>query len=121
MITLTPQPLWQHSSAWRISVDIADAFEAVIGAAFGQVDEIGHEVALDLVRIDEMGHAEFLGQRLAPRVDVDADDHVGADQLAPWMTLSPIPPSPKMTTLAPGSTFAVLITAPMPVVTPQPI
>ena len=40
---------------------------------------------------------------------------------APWITLSPIPPSPKTTTLAPGSTPAVLITAPIPVVTPQPI
>jgi len=39
---------------------------------------------------------------------------------APWITLSPIPPSPNTTTLAPGSTRAVLITAPIPVVTPQP-
>ena len=41
--------------------------------------------------------------------------------LAPWMTLSPIPPSPNTTTLAPGVTLAVLTTAPTPVVTPQPI
>ena len=41
--------------------------------------------------------------------------------LAPWMTLRPMPPSPNTTTLAPGSTFAVLITAPTPVVTPQPM
>ncbi len=40
---------------------------------------------------------------------------------APWTTLSPMPPSPNTTTLAPGSTLAVLITAPMPVVTPQPM
>jgi len=31
-----------------------------------------------------------------------------------------MPPSPKMATVAPGSTLAVFITAPMPVVTPQP-
>src|SRR4030095_2329348 len=37
------------------------------------------------------------------------------------MTFSPIPPRPNTTTLAPGSTFAVLITAPMPVVTPPPM
>ena len=40
---------------------------------------------------------------------------------SPWMTLSPIPPSPNTTAFAPISTFAVLMTAPMPVVTPQPI
>ena len=40
---------------------------------------------------------------------------------APWITFRPMPPRPKTTTFAPGSTFAVLITAPMPVVTPQPM
>jgi len=40
---------------------------------------------------------------------------------APWSTLSPIPPSPNTTTLSPTWTFAVLVTAPTPVVTPQPI
>jgi hypothetical protein len=37
------------------------------------------------------------------------------------MTVNPIPPRLKTTTFAPASTFAVLITAPMPVVTPQPM
>jgi len=41
--------------------------------------------------------------------------------LAPWITLRPMPPRPKTTTMAPGSTCAVKITAPMPVVTPQPM
>src|SRR5690606_29819861 len=30
-------------------LDVADAFEAVIGTALGQVDQIGHEIALDLL------------------------------------------------------------------------
>ena len=51
----------------------------MIGAAFGQVDQVRHQVAFDLVRIDEMGHAEFLGDILAGGVDVDADDHLGTD------------------------------------------
>ena len=67
MMTETPQPLWQHSERLAHRLDVADAFEAVIGAALGQVDEIGHEVALDLLRVDEMRHAELLGQRLARR------------------------------------------------------
>ncbi len=41
--------------------------------------------------------------------------------LAPWITFRPMPPSPNTTTLAPASTLAVKITAPMPVVTPQPM
>jgi hypothetical protein len=32
-----------------------------------------------------------------------------------------MPPRPNTTTREPGSTFAVKITAPMPVVTPQPM
>ena len=60
-------------------LDIADALEAVIGAALGQVHEIGDEITLDLLRVDEMGHPEFLGERPPLRVEVDADDHVGAD------------------------------------------
>ena len=39
---------------------------------------------------------------------------------APCTTERPIPPSPKTATLSPALTFAVLSTAPMPVVTPQP-
>ena len=40
---------------------------------------------------------------------------------SPWITLSPMPPSPNTTALAPASTLAVLMTAPIPVVTPQPM
>ena len=40
---------------------------------------------------------------------------------APWITFRPMPPRPNTTTLAPASTLAVKITAPMPVVTPQPM
>src|SRR5437868_13432915 len=56
---------------------IADAFEAVIGAALCQIDEIGHEIALHLLRIDEMRHAELLGKGAPAPMDIDADDHVG--------------------------------------------
>ena len=40
---------------------------------------------------------------------------------APWITFSPMPPSPNTTTVLPVSTLAVNSTAPMPVVTPQPM
>jgi len=38
----------------------------------------------------------------------------------PWITAKPIAPSPKTAVTAPSSTFAVLSTAPNPVVTPHP-
>ena len=63
---------------------VAGAVEGVVGttnlvvAAFGHVDEIGHDVALDFHRVDEVRHAEPLAPDLAVRVDVDPDDHVGA-------------------------------------------
>ena len=40
---------------------------------------------------------------------------------APWIAARPTPPAPNTATVAPGSTRAVLSTAPTPVVTPQPI
>ncbi len=39
---------------------------------------------------------------------------------APWMALRPTPPQPMTATVVPGSTLAVLNTAPRPVMTPQP-
>ncbi len=59
---------------------VADALEAVVGAAFRHLDQVRHQVALHLGRIDEMRHAEFLRDRAAVRVEVHADDHLGADQ-----------------------------------------
>jgi hypothetical protein len=62
-------------------VGIAGAVEAVVGAAVGEVeDRLHHLVVADFLRIDEVGHAESLGHRALGRVDVDADDAVGADQ-----------------------------------------
>src|SRR5690606_3397128 len=61
-------------------IHIADALEAVVGAALGQIHQIGHEVAFDLLRIDEVGHAEALGELALARVEVHAHDHVRAHQ-----------------------------------------
>src|SRR5690606_20696669 len=66
--------------------DVARAVEGVIGpadrvgAALRHVDEIGHEVAFHLLRVDEMRHAEALSPFLLGVVDVDADNHVGPGQ-----------------------------------------
>src|SRR3984957_19891942 len=62
-------------------VDVAEALETVIRAAVRERDEVRDQVAFDLFGIDEVGHAEFFGELLAPRIDVDADDLVGADEM----------------------------------------
>src|SRR5271155_2626488 len=65
--------------------DIADAFERIVGAAdligtaFGHIDEMGDKVAADFFRVDEMRHAEALAPGFFLRIEIDANDHVGAD------------------------------------------
>src|SRR5258708_2742857 len=72
---------------------VADAFEAVVGAAIGElhdgVDQVGQARG-----VDEVGHAELAPERLARGIQVDADDparthhpraldHVQADAAQP--------------------------------------
>src|SRR6185312_782634 len=38
-------------------VDVADAFERIVGAAAGQLDQIRDEVLADLLRVHEVRHA----------------------------------------------------------------
>src|SRR5256885_8741041 len=59
-------------------VDVADALEAVVGAALGQVHQVRDQLGAGFFRIDEMRDAEFLGERLARRIGIHADDHAGA-------------------------------------------
>ena len=55
------------------------------------------------------------------RVEIDAHDHVGAGEPQALNDVQPDAAEAENDALAPGSTLAVLITAPMPVVTPQPM
>src|SRR5438105_8596979 len=106
--------------------DIAGAIERVVGAAdlvgaaFGHVDEVRDQIAADLFRIDEVRHAEAPHSFLPLLMSTPMIMSAPASR-SPWMTLRPMPPSPNTTDLEPGSTLAVLRTAPMPVVTPQPM
>src|SRR5882672_3674338 len=58
------------AGATPMMIDIAHALETVIGAAARQIDEMGNELAAHVVGVHEVGHAETLGDRAAPRVDV---------------------------------------------------
>ncbi len=53
---------------------VADALEAVVRAAAGQLDEVRDEIAAHFLRVHEVGHPERLREGLPPRVDVHADD-----------------------------------------------
>src|SRR5581483_18743 len=44
-------------------IDIADAFETVVGTTACQLNQMRDEIAAHLFGIDEMGHAEFAGER----------------------------------------------------------
>src|SRR3569623_1487429 len=60
---------------------VADALEAVGGAAARELDEMRDEVALDVLRVHEVRHAEAATEGLARGIDIDADDLLGADEL----------------------------------------
>src|SRR6185312_13675054 len=57
------------------------AAEGVVGPAVGQGHQVGDEVAVDLLGVDEVGHAEAAAPLLLAVVEVHADDLVGADHL----------------------------------------
>src|SRR6202049_4895080 len=57
---------------------IAGAVEGEVGTAIGQRDQMLDDIAIDLLGIDEMGHAEAAAPFLLGIVEVDADDLVGA-------------------------------------------
>src|SRR5262249_5361565 len=53
---------------------VADALEAVIRASARELDEMGDKIALYLVWIDEIRHAELRGERASRRVEIDPDN-----------------------------------------------
>src|SRR5690606_8362027 len=59
-------------------LDVADALEAVVHTATGHIDDGGSDV-VNIMGIDEVGHAELPGQFGLGGVGVDADDAVGSD------------------------------------------
>src|SRR6185369_13335855 len=62
---------------------VADELETVVRAAARQLDQVRHQITLDVFGIDEVRQPEFSGEFLAGRIGVDADDHVGARKLCP--------------------------------------
>src|SRR5262245_55157592 len=61
-------------------IDVTDALEAVVSTAVRQRNQVLHQIPADLLRIDEVGEAELLGERAALRIEIHADDAVRAGQ-----------------------------------------
>ena len=59
---------------------VADALEAVVGAAVGELHDVIDDIA-HFLRVDEVRHAEAPRHRFALWVQIDANDLVGADHL----------------------------------------
>mmetsp|Transcript_16402 Transcript_16402/g.18241 ORF Transcript_16402/g.18241 Transcript_16402/m.18241 type:complete len:213 (+) Transcript_16402:3-641(+) len=119
MITLVPQPLWQHSSAarmvWTLPMHskVKSRPPSVISTStswIGRSWSFGftHSVApICFAKSNLVGLMSTPMMREAPA------------SRAPWMALRPTPPRPNTATVSPACTFAVLNTALYPVVTPQ--
>src|SRR5207342_2377210 len=59
---------------------VAGRIECVIGPAVGQFDDLGNDIlARHALGIEEVRHAELPAPLLTRRVDVDADNPIGAD------------------------------------------
>src|SRR3981081_2282386 len=119
--TEPPQPRWQASSAWRITVVLpvqSKVKSAPPSVSATRCAAMSPSIFFGLtkwVMPKRRPHSSLLSLRSTPMI-------LSAPTIrAPRITLSPIPPSPNTTTLAPGVTLAVLTTAPTPVVTPQPL
>src|SRR5882757_7890553 len=119
--TETPQPRWQASSAWRITVvlpvqsKVKSAPPSVSVTKCATMSPPTLDGLTKCVMPKRRPHSSLESLISTPMI-------LSAPTiLAPWMTFNPMPPRPNTTTLEPGVTLAVLTTAPTPVVTPQPM
>src|SRR3546814_4042508 len=60
---------------------VAGAVESIDSAAVGQGHQMRNDIVGDLLRVNEMGHAELAPPFFSVGIDIDADDHIGARHL----------------------------------------
>jgi acyl-CoA reductase-like NAD-dependent aldehyde dehydrogenase len=107
----------------RVEALLADSIDAgaevLLGAERPDVAS-GFYVAPTLLGADNTNpgaREEFFAPVIVVVPFDDVDEGIAIAR--PWMTFSPTPPTPKTTAVSPGSTSAVLSTAPTPVSTPH--
>src|SRR6218665_3800 len=120
MITLSPQPLWQHSSAARITSTLP---------MHSKENSTPPSVISTITSWIGLAWSFGFTQSVAPMVRAKSNlpglvstpmMRPARASLAPCISARPMPPSPNTATVSPGLTLAVFFTAPRPVVTPQP-
>jgi len=95
-------------------VDIAHTLEAIVGAAVGERNQVRDEIAADFLWIDEVRHAELLGERLPLRIDVDTDDLIGAHHVRALDDIKADAAQAKDDDIGARLDLGVLSTTPMP-------
>ena len=98
---------------------VADGHEREVGAAPGDAADLADRILLR--RVDGVGGAERPGLLELGPLHVDGDDRVRRHHRPALHRIQADASDPKMAMLAPGGTAAVLITAPTPVMTEQPM
>ncbi|MCY1308653.1 hypothetical protein D9M70_586780 [compost metagenome] len=120
MMTLSPQPLWQHSSAARMTCTLpmhSNEKSTPPSVISTMTSWIGLSWSLGLMQ--SVAPMALASTNLLGLVST-AMMRPALACTAPWITARPMPPRPNTATVSPSLTLAVLCTAPRPVVTPQP-
>ncbi len=99
---------------------VADAFEGKVDASIGHVDDDFLDRTVKVFRIDAVGGAQLLGDFKFGRVDIDGNDPAGLGFDRTDDRRQTDPAEAEDSDGIACFTLAVLSTAPMPVVTPQP-
>ncbi|MPN27728.1 hypothetical protein SDC9_175162 [bioreactor metagenome] len=120
MITDWPQPRCAHSSAARITLTLP---------MHSKLWSTPQVVISTITCWIGLSWSLGLTQSVAPKVLASSNleglvsmamMRPALASLAPWITARPMPPRPNTATVSPSCTLAVFLTAPRPVVTPQP-
>src|SRR5260370_42011365 len=99
---------------------VAGTVEGEIGAAVGQRDQMRNDVAIELLRIDEMRHAEAAAPFLLAVIEIDADDLVGADHPRALNHVEPEPAKPDHHNVPPRRALRAVAPSPDALVNPPP-
>ena len=120
MMTLSPQPLWQHSSAARITCTLPmhsneKSTPPSVSATMTSCTGLSLSLGLTQSVAPHALAAANLSGLVSTAMMRDAPTSTAAS-----MQARPTAPRPNTATVLPACTLAVLCTAPQPVVTPQP-
>jgi hypothetical protein len=101
-------------------VNVTDTFKGMVNTPLVDIQQNIFNRFVIIIRVNAVSGPELTGQVKFCRISIDSDNTSRFCLTGPCTAARPIAPRPKMATESPGCTLAVLWTAPIPVVTPQP-